>query len=276
MGNCLRKLVYVLIMAMAHSCCQLEARDRPPSKKRGPDRKPWSIGVPRYVVGGVIGSTLGVGLPLTSIIIHREEVVPWPLLCGSGIGHAIQGRWWDGPGWGFTMGGFYTSIALSIAEGEKDNRPFTWTMFLGTKLAELITLWLPPYHSTPTPKEMPIPKYLVGAILGTVFGFGSGHLAQGRGIAEAWPYTLTQISALSMFATERHCSSYHCGMIDGPKLMGMVFYIMSKVIEIASVWGPSARDYHIVSADKPSPKLALIPLLDKQQPKLALQLTMAL
>ena len=279
MSNCLRKLIGVLVVTMIHSCCQLEARGVPRSKK---NRQQWSIGIPRYVIGGVIGSTLGVGFPLAHMIMVADggkNDFSWALL-GSGIGHAVQGRWWDGHGFGFTMGGFYTYAALSGAEGENDNRPFTWTMFLGTKLAELITVWSPPYRSALAPKKMDESRYVAGGTLGTIFGFGSGHLIQGRGIAGAWPYALTQISALSMFYTEEQCrrTKYgHCGMIDGSAVMGILFYGLSKIIEIASLWGPSAKNYQIVSTtDNSSPKLTLIPLFHRQQPKLALRLTVAL
>ena len=281
MGNCLRKLICVSVVTMVHSCYQLEARGVPRSKK-SQNRQPWSISTTRYAIGGVIGSTLGVGLPLANMIMVADggsNYFSWASLAG-GIGHAVQGRWWDGHGFGFTMGGLYTYMALAVAEGENDNQPFTWTMFLGTKLAELITVWFPPYQLSLAPKKIDEARYVAGGTLGTVFGFGSGHLIQGRGIASAWPYALTQISALSMFYIEEQCrrtGRIHCGMFDLSAVMGIFFYGLSKIIEIASLWGPSAKNYRIVSTnDNSFPKLALIPLFHGQQPKLALRLTVAL
>ena len=263
-----------MIVAMTLSCWQLEARDDP---KQSHDRQEWEIGVPRYVAGGVVGSTLGVGLPIARIIMlatvgYQRSKFSWSVL-GSGLGHAIQGRWWDGPGWGLTMGGYYTYLALA-ATVEENSRALAWTLFLGTKLAELITVWLPPYRSTPVPKELDTSRYVAGGVLGTVYGFGIGHLVQGRGIASAWPYTLTQVTALSLFFTERKCR-IRCGMIDFNKVAGFMLMAVSKLMETISLWGISAINYQLISTtDKSSPKFTLIPLFYNRQ--LSLRLTMTL
>ena len=235
---------------MVHSCCQLEARDRPRSKK-SQNRQQWSIGVPRYVAGGIIGSTLGLGL-----------------------GHSIQGRWWDGHGWGFTMGGLFALLLWTGAE--KENKPFPLALLLGTKLGETISVWFPPYRSALAPRKIDESRYVVGGMLGTALGFGSGHLIQGRGVAGAWPYTLTQVAALVSAFAECHSCKRHGGFSVRP-LFDLMLYVVSRAIEIASLWGPSAKNYQIVSTtDNFSPKLTLIPLFHRQQPKLALRLTVAL
>lgn len=274
----------VAIVLLAHT---LEARDRAHLKTRQHDESEWSIGVPRYVVGGIVGSTLGVALPLTALIstaVGKESPLVLSVL-GSGFGHAIQGRWYHGHGWGFTMGGLYTFVALLAAIGEENNRAFAWTLFIGTKLGELISVWWPPRLSARAVarQEITTAGYVGGGLLGTVVGFGSGHLVQGRGIA-GWPYTLTQVAALALASVDDKCRTdskgkkTSCGMIDAPAVAGIVLFVISKLMETISVWDLSARDYKIVSprADPHTPKLALIPLPYAGQPKLALQLTLAL
>lgn len=60
-------------------------------------------------------------------------------------------------------------------------------------------------------------------------------------------------------------------------LVGLFWYGVSKLTEIISVWTPSAREYKIVSADKPStPKFAVFPLYHKARPKLMFAVTTAL
>lgn len=282
----MRISICVVATAMMLSCCTLEARGRAHPKTKQHAQSTWAIGVPRYVAGGIVGSTLGVGLPLTAVIMRDKQVwsyndklfrkVNMLSIFGSGLGHAIQGRWYRGHGWGFTFGGFYTYVALLSATEEEDNQAFTWTLFIGTKLGELISVWWPPHRSASPLRQIDIDEYVAGGFLGTVVGFGSGHLLQGRGIASAWPYALTQVAALAWASVDSKCE-IHCGMIDD-SVPGIMLFVISKLIETISVWGISAIDYKIVSprADPHAPKLALIPLLHERQPKLALQLTVAL
>ena len=245
MGNCLRKLICLLVVALAHSCCQLEARDRPRSKK-SQNRQQWSIGVPRYIAGGIIGSTLGFGL-----------------------GHSIQGRWWDGHGWSFTMGGLFAFFLWVNTERQNVSLAFPLTLVIATKLGETISVWLPPNRPSLAPKKITTSRYIYGGMLGTIFGFGSGHLIQGRGIASALPYTLTQVAALSTAFVVCH------GCKRTQKWSILTLYAISRAIETISLWGPGIKDYKIVSTtDNSSPKLTLIPLFHRQQPKLALQFTM--
>ena len=232
----------ICIMILTVICFEAKARDRIQSKKT---TKPWSIGVTRYVAGGIIGSTLGFGL-----------------------GHSIQGRWWDGHGWSFTMGGLFAFCLWTVAERE-DVSTFPLALWLGTKLGETISVWFPPYRSALAPKKITTSKYISGGVLGTVVGFGSGHLMQGRGIASALPYTLTQVVALSM-------AFVVCHGCKATKQAGLILYAISKTVETISLWGPGIKDYKIVSAtDKPSPRFTLMPLFHTKQPKLALRFTMA-
>lgn len=168
----------IAMVLLAHP---LEARDRAHLKTKQHDESEWSIGIPRYVIGGIVGSTLGVALPLITVTVLPKWRYGGLAVLGSGFGHAIQGRWWDGPGWGFTMGNMFTLAALSAAIEQEDNRAFAWTLFIGTKLGELITVWLPPRQSARAVahQEMTTAKYVQGGLLGTVVGFGSGHLVQG-------------------------------------------------------------------------------------------------
>lgn len=298
---CMRTLICSVAIVLLTQA--VEARDRAHLKTKQHEPSEWSIGIPRYVVGGIVGSTLGVALPLTALIIReygRGSELGWSVL-GSGFGHAIQGRWRDGPGWGFTVGGLYTFAALLEAIAEEDKRTFAWTLFIGTKLGELITVWLPPRQSALASQEITTARFIGGGLLGTFVGFGSGHLLQGRGIAAAWPYTLTQVAALTLASVEDKCRrerrearedtntrrrqrdeaqktwKYHCGMTDSQALAGLLLFSISKLMEIISLWLPSAREYKIVSADKLStPKFAVFPLYHNAQPKLVVQLTTAL
>ena len=265
----------VAMVLLAHP---LEASDRAHLKTKQHQPSEWTIGIPRYVIGGIVGSTLGVALPLAAVTILSKSSYGGFGLFGSGFGHAIQGRWWDEQGWGFTMGSLYTLIALAVAEDEKDNRTFAWTLFIGTKLGELVTVWLPPRQSARARQEITTARYVFGGLLGTVIGFGSGHLMQGRGIAGAWPYTLTQVAALSAAFVEEKKHEDGSFSFTPPVLIGGVFWGISKIMEIISVWTPSVREYKIVSpADKPSaPKFAVFPLYHNARPKLVVQLTTAL
>jgi len=264
----------IAIVLLAHT---LEARDRAHLKTKQHDESEWSIGIPRYVVGGIVGSTLGVALPLITVTVLPKWRYGGLAVFGSGFGHAIQGRWWDGPGWGFTLGSLYTLAALGIAESMEDKRAFAWTLLIGTKLGELVTVWLPPRQSARARQEITTARFVGGGLLGTFVGFGSGHLVQGRGIAAAWPYTLTQVAALSIVFVEcRPCKK--SGSFSLHPLSGFFLYGISKLMEIISVWTPSAREYKIVSAaDKLStPKFAVFPLYHDAQTKLVVQLTTAL
>ncbi len=230
------------------------ASGTPAPKESLPQREhnEWAIGVPRYAVGGVVGSLLGFGL-----------------------GHMIQGRWWDGHGWGFTMGGLFTYLNWEAAE--EQNKTFPLLLFLGTKLGETIDVWMPPLRSDyfPDRQTMTTSRYVTGGILGTIIGFGSGHLVQGRGVA-AWPYALTQVSALATVVAECHSCKEDGSFDPVTPLFGLMMYTLSRVLETISVWWPGARNYEIVSRAPSPPKLAIVPLLYSDNPKLALQLTVAL
>ena len=238
----------ICIIVLAAICFEAKARDRVQTNKRKlQNRSTWSIGIPRYVAGGIIGSTLGLGL-----------------------GHSIQGRWWDGHGWCFTMGGLFTFFLLAEPKRDRVSLKFPWALFIGTKLTEAISVWTPPRRSVPFPKKITTSRYVSGGALGTIVGFGSGHLMQGRGIASALPYTLTQVIALSN-------AFVVCNDCKRTQMSSLILYAISKAIEIISLWGPAIRDYKIVSTtDQPSPSLTIVPLLHAKYPKLALRLTMTI
>ena len=65
-----------------------------------------------HVAGGIFGTTLGFGL-----------------------GHRIQGRWWHGAGWGFTLSQMYALYALGT-NGQSRSHTALYTL-LALKLAEI-------------------------------------------------------------------------------------------------------------------------------------------
>ena len=88
------------------------------------DGEPISITKKRYVTGGIM------------------SIVP-----GFGIGHAVQGRWWD-RGWIFTMwqpfllfGTFYMAAFSHFGSDNMLKKPTFWVIFLVPKIWEVVDAW---------------------------------------------------------------------------------------------------------------------------------------
>ena len=258
------------------------------------------ISVPRYIAGGMLGTTIGLG-----------------------FGHSIQGRWYRDYGWVFTAGGIITGLPMIWPSGcgadgsglndydnlnvwlnpnydsciAKDKRKrLKWIIsFLAIKAIETIAVWWPRNVSfAPTSDDtaaksadmhlIPITqqKYLSGGILGTIIGFGAGHALQGRWRHDGWPHTLTQAGGAGLAIYSFLCMLYSSAGPDildaepkrdyplcalagmGTTLLGIATLIVARIVEIASVWGPNSDHYRIVTSNQSSP-LSIMPLLDTKQ-----------
>ena len=257
------------------------------------------IAVGRYVAGGVVGTTLGLG-----------------------IGHAMQGRYWRDYGWAFTAGEIITFLGAATAGGGHHHPPqcadphstqckedsdskeeenlSNWAIsFFLVKAAETVAVWWPRNVNFKTidaknhavdSSLIPITqqKFLLGGLLGTVVGFGTGHAIQGRWRREGWKHTAWQAGAAALTAYGWFCSNYSASghqiepepgseppkdkpaypACDAYRLMllvGVPLWAALKIVEIASVWGPSPDHYRIVTTKHQSPSLAIAPLLNTKQ-----------
>ena len=154
------------------------------------------------------------------------------ILPGFGLGHMVQGRWFDDYGWAFTVGqivtfagivkyvppycGFRTRGIMSdgshygnhsnSCEAEANRKrkiqPYWMAAFLLFKLGEMVHAWWPRKlaplqrgETNPDAAVIPRHRYLWGGALGTTVGFGLGHAVQGRwwSRGRGWAYTLTQL-----------------------------------------------------------------------------------
>ncbi len=232
------------------------------------------IGVERYVAGGVVGTTLGLG-----------------------IGHAIQGRYWRDYGWAFTAGEIITFLGAATAGGGHHHPPrcvdphstqckedsdskeeenlSNWAIsFFLVKAAETVAVWWPRNVNFKTidaknhavdSSLIPITqqKFLLGGLLGTVVGFGTGHAVQGRWRREGWKGTAWQAGAVaftvySATGDEEFLKWFFVSV-------GASLWAALKIVEIASVWWPSPDYYRIVTTKNQPPSLAIVPLLNTKQ-----------
>ena len=221
------------------------------------------------------------------------------LIPGFGIGHAVQGRWSDGYGWLFTVGEGLTLLGAGLSimmtgifcvddddsqGGCSDPKTDKWlTAFLVLKLGEAVSAWYPPKlmdirdrRTRRNLKIIPHSRYITGGTLGTVVGFGVGHAVQGRWWHESgWAYTLTQLPAVpaiiakrkiekckAQVVFEKHawkCNSYY--MNDNTAILLITMYVISRIIEVISIWDINHSLYRVVDADKRS-ALRVLPYAD--------------
>ena len=195
------------------------------------------IAVGRYVAGGVVGTTLGLG-----------------------IGHAMQGRYWRDYGWAFTAGEiitlFGTIFSISFfqnpscddacqAREERETRNW-FTSFLLVKAAETVAVWWPRNVNFETSAKTQAAK-------------GWKHTAWQAGASG--PDELPEPGKPPKdMPTYPACDEYEL-----MSLVGVPLWAALKIVEIASVWGPSPDHYRIATTKNQSPSLAIVPLLNTKQ-----------
>ena len=225
----------------------------------------------RYVLGGILGTTLGFG-----------------------TGHSIQGRWWEDYGWVFTIATIITGVGslgeicgsgpspnpsylACVARNKRATKPWR-AAFFAVKGVESISVWWPSNVGFPTSNQ-PLPPakvslldiskqdYVLGGLLGTFIGFGSGHALQGRWQDNGKGYTFMQLAAVA--------STWIGILYDyGPAFfVGVPIFVIFRLAEIASVWGPSTSHYRVV-ATQPKLPFSILPLLNDKQA--GVQLVLAL
>ena len=208
-------LYLVVIMCISTSALlAAPAEETHTNKKKEAKSKPTAdktegISPFRYVAGGILS-----------------------ILPGFGLGHAIQGRWFNDYGWVFTVGQTIalvgadmnnpdmnnptsctvsTTHSVESCETEESKRkrkiqPYWITAFALLKLGEVIHAWWPSKLTSLQRGQtindatvIPRHHYLWGGALGTTVGFGLGHAVQGRWWQQGrgWIYTLTQLPIFS-------------------------------------------------------------------------------
>ena len=253
-----------------------QSRDKARHSKKSPD-KLSQISRTRYVVGGILGTTLGFGL-----------------------GHGVQRRWQDDYGWLFTVGSLATLTGVfknlmvgcpdtttvynlhgneyDSCETQREKRMQQWLVgFLSLKVVETVSVWWPrnvssrSSDSTKTAKKYLIPitheRYRLGGILGTTLGFGLGHAMQRRWSRDGWPHTLLQGSiALIMANTLIFCRNSDadvCLTLGFAAVTGTITLPFVKVLEALSVWSPSPDRYRITANQDVLP-ISIMPLLSNK------------
>ena len=124
-------------------------------------------------------------------------------------------------------------------------------------------------------------NYLVAGVLGTFIGFGIGHAVQGRWQHKGKYYTYTQLAGFGLaLLGGRYCSGgsrrYGEGICHNPEWMYMLdipLFLISRIVEMFSVWGPDASYYRVVESRSQLP-FSITPLLNTEQA--GLQLTVSL
>lgn len=291
------KLFFVVLVGAGCVCRgNAVAAERATKQKEVSEVKVHKIGTARYVIGGILGTTLGLG-----------------------IGHAVQGRWRNDYGWAFTLGPIATLLGYmlggncGVPGGDEERQLFPnenydecvarrkrreqpWIIgFWLVRAAEIVSVWWPRNLSftssdltpaAPNLTDISEKDYALGGILGTIIGFGSGHAVQGRWRQDGQIYTYTQLAGLAATAYSLFCSfrsSSGPRRIDEPPrrsyplcdsfliMMGLggATLLISRIAEVASVWGPSVFRYRVVTARAKLP-LSVVPLLNSRQAGLQL------
>ena len=109
-------------------------------------------------------------------------------------------------------------------------------------------------------------EIVVGGLVGTVIGFGSGHGVQSRYRRTGWIYTVGEVGSLGLVAGAAACSG-SWGCVYGLALSGATLFIGFRVAEAVDVWIHPAihnRRYQKLKARTDGPQLSfrVEPILD--------------
>ena len=291
---CIKPLHFIFIICLSSSYLlaapteDTRARQKKASKTRLAKSKHKTEGISpyRFVAGGMLS-----------------------ILPGFGVGHAVQGRWLRDYGWIFTAGQVaslmgigrhdthcYTPSSSSATvyrhapppdepctkedERKQKIQSYFGYAFAFFKIGEMAHAWWPGKLTTlqrgrpfnPNAAVISRERYLLGSVLGTVLGFGSGHAVQGRWQqgGRGWAYTLTQspIFLLLYSSAQRNkckdrarqkeresrneAESWGCSHPIGEDtyvFLAAMFGI-SKIIEIFNVWDIDYHLHRVAAKDK--------------------------
>ena len=206
-------------------CISTSAALAAPTKDRHANKKTTARVKP------AAGKTQGI-IPFRYVAGGALSILP-----GFGLGHMVQGRWFNDYGWVFTTGQAIAIVngmknsgghCVDLSQdghyrdhspcGERNKKSEYWFYaFLLFKLGEITHAWWPsqlaPLQQRRTNHAaavIPRHRYLWGGALGTTVGFGLGHAVQGRWWTRGrgWAYTLTQlpiIAAIYSMAAQDSC-----------------------------------------------------------------------
>jgi hypothetical protein len=109
-------------------------------------------------------------------------------------------------------------------------------------------------------------EIVVGGLVGTVIGFGSGHGVQSRYRRTGWIYTVGEVGSLGLFASAAACSG-SWGCVYGLALSGATLFVGFRLVEAVDVWLHPAvhnRRYRNLKERTDGPQLSfrLEPILD--------------
>ena len=251
----------------------------------------------RYIAGGVVGTTIGFGtghaiqgrwrsdygwvFTVASIVAGFQAAFRGDN-CGVPGGDTVDKRpvmhVWENP-----------NYDECVARNKRLRKPWA-NAFLITKGIETISVWWPrnvSFSSTRNRTQLSDSNlidireedYVLGGVLGTFVGFGLGHAVQGRWQHKGKYYTYTQLAGLGLTVLGSSCqgsSDYGEGICHDPEwmlLLGIPLFLISRIVEIFSVWGPDTSHYRVVSA-RPQLPFSIMPLLNTKQA--GLQLTVSL
>lgn len=257
------------------------------------------IGPARYIIGGILGTILGFGIGHTMQGRWLDDY-GWVFTAGStvtGLGAFL------GKNCGIPVDKGEMHLRLNenydacLAEKKRRQRPWVVGFWL-VRAIETVSVWLPrdlsfklsnPSFAGSTTTDIPMEDYVLGGVFGTFIGFGTGHSVQGRWQRDGQIYTYTQLVGLAPTVYGFFClvsSSSGPDRIDDesprrsyplcdsfPVLIGLggATFLISRLVEVVSVWGPSIFRYRVVMPRSKSP-LSIIPLLSKGQAGLQLAL----
>ncbi len=87
-------------------------------------------------------------------------------------------------------------------------------------------------------------QYIGGGVLGTIIGFGTGHIVQNRWEEIGWVFTAAELAGFSLMVT-----SWAIGPGSARDALGITGYLIwsgFKVWEIVDIWGEPLWDHTII------------------------------
>lgn len=122
--------------------------------------------------------------------------------------------------------------------------------------------------------EMSTSRYVTGGVIGTVPGFGLGHLVQQRWLERGWIFTAGELGSLTLVGVglgECLGNAFSSGECNNSSLgYGILLFVAFKVWEFGDVWTTPVirnREYRELRKDlaKRKQTLTLSPLLDQNK-----------
>lgn len=127
--------------------------------------------------------------------------------------------------------------------------------------------------------EMSTPRYVTGGIVGTIPGFGLGHVVQERWLERGWIFTVGEVGSLALIGVGLNscfADALSSGDCNNTKTLGwgILGLVVFKVWEFGDVWLTPIirnREYRELKKElEKRKKISLAPLLDQNKVGLGL------